>query len=247
MSAIKPIIREVKQAVLSGMAHSKDKLHQLTDNMLNHVDDVSKRVRGQDRFEGRDAPWALRGGWDRNSSTQPGDYTPGGRYDHDHKSDRPDPEDYLSKDYIDRHLARFDNGASRIYVSDSLNSYGPAQADHDAFVFPTEDLDRVLNEAGHDTDKLEDLLGFDRGSLRDDAGNPLQIEIRHFSPDELNGLTVPSGRENGANENWLPGGYLPTGVPEGVITMPDTATGSRNGGGGPASWPGTFGGNYELR
>ncbi|PVE96729.1 MULTISPECIES: hypothetical protein [unclassified Microbacterium] len=52
MSAIKPIIREVKQSVLKGFAHAKDKLHQLADNIVKHVDDVGVRVRGQDRFDG---------------------------------------------------------------------------------------------------------------------------------------------------------------------------------------------------
>ncbi|WP_435749087.1 hypothetical protein [Microbacterium sp. PMB16] len=52
MSAIKPIIREVRQAVLKGFAHAKDKLHQVADNITHHVDDVAKRVRGQDRFDG---------------------------------------------------------------------------------------------------------------------------------------------------------------------------------------------------
>lgn len=51
MSAIKPIIREVKQSVLKGFAHAKDKLHQLADNIVKHVDDVGVRVRGQDRFD----------------------------------------------------------------------------------------------------------------------------------------------------------------------------------------------------
>ncbi|KJQ53315.1 scabin-related ADP-ribosyltransferase [Microbacterium sp. SA39] len=60
MSAIKPIIREVKQSVLKGFAHAKDKLHQLADNLTQHVDDVAIRVRGQDRFDGApDAPTPL--------------------------------------------------------------------------------------------------------------------------------------------------------------------------------------------
>ncbi|KJQ53332.1 hypothetical protein [Microbacterium sp. SA39] len=52
MSAIKPIIREVKQSVLKGFAHAKDKLHQLADNLTQHVDDVARRVRGQDSYNG---------------------------------------------------------------------------------------------------------------------------------------------------------------------------------------------------
>lgn len=58
MSAVKPVIRELKEAVLKGMAHSKDKLHQVVDNMNDHLDDVVRQVRQQDRF---DAPPALTG------------------------------------------------------------------------------------------------------------------------------------------------------------------------------------------
>lgn len=52
MSAIKPVIRELKEAVLTGMAHGKDKLHQLTDNMNDHLDNVVRQVRDQDSFDG---------------------------------------------------------------------------------------------------------------------------------------------------------------------------------------------------
>jgi hypothetical protein len=52
MSAIKPVIRELREAVLSGMAHGKDRLHQLTDNINDHLDDIVRQVRDQDRFDG---------------------------------------------------------------------------------------------------------------------------------------------------------------------------------------------------
>ena len=45
MSAIKPIIRELKQAALKGFAHADHKLHQLTANMDGHLDDVIRQVR----------------------------------------------------------------------------------------------------------------------------------------------------------------------------------------------------------
>lgn len=51
MSAIKPVIREVKQAVLTGLARMKDKLHGLADNLADFTDDVVRQVRGQDHFD----------------------------------------------------------------------------------------------------------------------------------------------------------------------------------------------------
>lgn len=55
-SKIKPILRELRQAVLDGMAHSKDKLPELTGNMRRHLDDVVKKVKGNDHYDGRGAP-----------------------------------------------------------------------------------------------------------------------------------------------------------------------------------------------
>jgi len=54
MSATKSAFRELKEAVLKGMAHTKDKLHQLTDNINDHLDDVVRQVRHTDTFD--DAP-----------------------------------------------------------------------------------------------------------------------------------------------------------------------------------------------
>jgi hypothetical protein len=61
MSAIKPVIRELREAVLKGMAHGKDRLHQLTDNMNDHLDDIVRQVRDKDKFDGApDTPAAPR-------------------------------------------------------------------------------------------------------------------------------------------------------------------------------------------
>jgi hypothetical protein len=51
MSGIKPVIRELREAVLSGMAHGKDKLHQVTDNVGDHLDTVVRQVRDKDNFD----------------------------------------------------------------------------------------------------------------------------------------------------------------------------------------------------
>lgn len=51
---MKSVFRELKEAVLDGMAHSRDKLHQFADNLVDHVDNVVVQVRGMDTFEGFD-------------------------------------------------------------------------------------------------------------------------------------------------------------------------------------------------
>ena len=54
--------------------------------------------------------------------------------------------------------------------------------------------------------------------------------MRDFGPDELDGLSIPSGNEGGTDEkHWVPGGYLPSGIPEAVIDIPVDATGTNNG------------------
>lgn len=157
------------------------------------------------------------------------------------KGDAPDPGDYLDGDYISQHLARFDDGASRIYFSDTLHTYGPGQWDGSTFVFPTSELDDIIRNADGDVNIIADQLGMERSWFFDDNGNPLPLEVRHFDPSELTNLRMPSGNEAGANEHWIPGGYLPTGIPEAVIDIPSSATGvgrDLDGDYNPGVWPG---------
>ena len=56
MSALKPILRELREAVLKGFGHAKHKLHQLADNMDDHLDNVVKQVRDKDNFDDKPGP-----------------------------------------------------------------------------------------------------------------------------------------------------------------------------------------------
>lgn len=59
MSSIKPVIRELREAVLGGMSHAKGKLHQVADNLDGHFDDVIRQVTDRDHFDGKpDLPGA---------------------------------------------------------------------------------------------------------------------------------------------------------------------------------------------
>ena len=113
------------------------------------------------------------------------------------KGDAPDPGDYLDGDYISQHLARFDDGASRIYFSDTLHTYGPGQRDGSTFVFPTSELDEIIRNADGDVNIIADQLGMERSWFFDDNGDPLPLEVRHFDPSELSNLRMPSGNEAG--------------------------------------------------
>lgn len=58
MSGMKGLFRSLKEAVLGGMGRSKERLHQVADNLDDHFDTVIRRVRDRDTF---DAPPSLTG------------------------------------------------------------------------------------------------------------------------------------------------------------------------------------------
>lgn len=128
------------------------------------------------------------------------------------KGQRPDPATYLSGGYIDSHLALFDDGASRFMTRTNLDKYGIAQRDGTSFVMPKHEADALLARTQGDPRALEEALGLPEGFL---DGNEL-VRVDVPAPRELN-LRIPSGNEAGANDQWIPGGKLPTGNSEAVI------------------------------
>ncbi|WP_223627544.1 hypothetical protein [Microbacterium sp. EST19A] len=58
MAGTKGIFRSLKEAVLKGMGHGKDRLHGFADNIDDHLDNVVRQVRDKDNF---DPPPALTG------------------------------------------------------------------------------------------------------------------------------------------------------------------------------------------
>jgi len=171
-------------------------------------------------LEGLDTAW--KGDWTPSDVVRAG------------KGDRPDPSEYLDADYIRQHLDQFDGGATRIYRKESLDDWGPGN-NGTTYVFPTDQLDDVIKAADGDPRKLSDALG-----LPENFFVGADVELRDFSPQELDGLRMPTGNEGGTDaEKWIPGGYLPGGIPEAVIDIPETATGAKNGDYIPSFWPGS--------
>ncbi|MGY4708097.1 WXG100-like domain-containing protein [Mycolicibacterium sp. CBM1] len=128
------------------------------------------------------------------------------------KGSRPDPAEYLPPAYIEEHLQRFDEGASRFTTADNLEAFGIGQRDGTTFVFPRSELDSLMESTGGDRSRLEQALGLPEGYfstyaiVRVDIPDPCIYELR-----------MPSGNEAGANDRWIPGGFLPEGMPEAVI------------------------------
>ncbi|MBM4252044.1 MAG: hypothetical protein FJ146_08745 [Deltaproteobacteria bacterium] len=137
------------------------------------------------------------------------------------KGQRPLPETYLPKSYIDAHLAKFDEGATRLIPKQRFDRYGPAQTDGTAFVLTKRDADRIIEKCGNDLRSYEQYLGYDRGAL--DGDTLLRLDIQY--PQKI-GLRLPSGNEPGANSHWLPGGILPSGSTEAVVDLSSAPQGT---------------------
>jgi hypothetical protein len=127
------------------------------------------------------------------------------------KGTRPDPSEYLSHEYISRHLEQFNQGGTRFMLKDTFEDFGIGQIDGTTFVFPSSEIDALMDATKGDPAALEKSLGLPDGYFKD---NVIRVDIR--DPQDYN-LRMPSGNEAGANAKWLPGGLLPQGMPEAVI------------------------------
>ena len=128
------------------------------------------------------------------------------------RGNRPDPSEYLSQEFIGNHLGKFDDGATRFMISKNYDMYGIGQRDGTTFVMPTNEVNALIQAADGDPIALAKSLGMPEDFfLSDDV-------IRVDVPDPQSyQLRMPSGNEAGANDYWLPGGFLPDGVSEAVI------------------------------
>ena len=137
------------------------------------------------------------------------------------KGSRPDPTTYLSQDYIDGHLAKFEKGASIIMTQQNYekfvlgNEYIGIPNDGTQFVMPKNYCDEIATKANGNIDVYEKLLGFDEGHFAK-GGGLVRIDIKDVT--DLN-LRIPSGNEYGANSHWIPGGYTEGGVPEAISDL----------------------------
>ena len=129
------------------------------------------------------------------------------------KGSRPNPSVYLNQSYIDNHLANFNGGVTKITSYNPTGTVGPPGG---TFVLPKVKADALIQQAGGDINKLEDLLGLNRGDL---GTSPHRIDINSPS-----GLRMPSGNEPGANEFWIPGGQTSGGILEATVDQIQTGT-----------------------
>lgn len=130
------------------------------------------------------------------------------------KGDRPPPVDYVPANRIAEHAASFENGGSRFTLQSSIDRYGLGQRDGTTFIMTRAEADQLLRDTGGDPRRLEQALGLPEGQL--DNAQLVRVDFTPEAMDDL-GMRMPSGNEAGANDQWLPGGLLPSGTNEAVI------------------------------
>ena len=130
------------------------------------------------------------------------------------RDNRPPPANYLSAERISEHRAAFEDGASRFSLQHNVDKYGLGQRDGTTFVMTPSDANEILRQAGGDPRKLEQALGLPAGQL--DGSTLVRVDFPAEVMDDLD-VRMPSGNEAGANDQWLPGGYLPSGADEAVL------------------------------
>lgn len=226
-----PIVRQITDALDGTPVH----VRQLAEMFRKHGQKQNRNTAGVNDLDSADVPPALRDGWNTNGPT-PNQVVDAG------KGNRPNPDTYLDGDYITQHLDQFANGATRIYRTDSILDWGPGNnqvpgnATNTAYVFPTDQLNNLMQQVNSPTE-LAHALG-----LPSDFFKGADVQLRDFGPQDLAGLRMPSGNEGGTDvDHWIPGGYLPSGIPEAVIDIPAGATGWQNGDGvlDQSRWPGS--------
>ncbi|NJM24268.1 MAG: hypothetical protein HC859_00730 [Bacteroidia bacterium] len=132
----------------------------------------------------------------------------------DPKGSRPDPSEYLSQNYIDNHIAKFDDGAVRFTTQSKIDQYGTL-GNKEAFTMTKSEFDDIVNETGGDLAQIEQRLGLNPGDLTGD-----DAVIAWVKKQDLGEVKMPSGNEGGVIEEfWIPGGKTSGGVSEGVVDL----------------------------
>src|SRR6185437_9906979 len=98
------------------------------------------------------------------------------------KGGRPDPSEYLSREYIEQHLDQFHEGVTRFMPESNLDKYGIAQRDGTSFVMPKGEADALIEATHGDPRAMERALGLVEGFL--ESNKIVRIDIGH--PDEYN-------------------------------------------------------------
>ena len=127
--------------------------------------------------------------------------------------ERPDPKIYLTEAKIERHLNQFRDQPTFFLlesVHDNWCKDGIGRPDGQ-FLLTKEDGDRIQ-------EKLSNRSTFSEGMAELGLTPTAWVgkRIMRVTVKDIPSLRMASGNEQGANKYWIPGGYLPGGLPEAV-------------------------------
>lgn len=153
------------------------------------------------------------------------------------KGQRPLPETYLTREYMQEWRDSFDGGVTRLQDTEGYNAHGPfrdegpakwnnfTEGDHTSFVLPKDQVDGILARNNNDPRGVEADLGLPDNMWGDNEVT--QIEYPNASSYDVE---IPTGNETGANDFWLPGGKGPGGNFEGVMDKSSPGADGHHGG-----------------
>ena len=133
------------------------------------------------------------------------------------KETRLDPNDYISKEEIRRHIRIFEEEGVAKIISEERYKY--AKENYGGAIGPKEGqyatskviADKAIKSSNGSPRELEKRLGLAEGELGE---KPALIV-----PNSIEFLKYPSGKELGANEKWGPGAFTSGGLPEVVVNQ----------------------------
>jgi hypothetical protein len=129
------------------------------------------------------------------------------------KFNRPDPTTYLTQSAINKHLSMFRDQPCLFLTRSAFDNFcknGIGRKDGQ-FLIPKDIGDRLEKQLRQKSTfaAAEAELGIPTGAW---GGQ----EIIRVTVNDIPNLRMASGNEAGANKYWMPGGYLPNGLPEAV-------------------------------
>jgi len=137
------------------------------------------------------------------------------------------PETYLTPDYINNHIAKFDLGYSFISFKKQDSIYtNPAIENNEnlnigsptgTIVFPKNQMDEILSISKGKSEEIEKILGYRIGTFtmyREKNLGMIRVDIE---PSQVSWHKMSDGTEVRANNNWFPGGKNPKGWDELLI------------------------------
>eukprot|EP01084_Bolivina_argentea_P004350 8279_1 len=160
------------------------------------------------------------------------------------KKKRPEPQTYFSEEQYNAHLQQFvEKGAAYITRQHQMEHYNydmcivgwkfcgctkSVGRPTDQFVSLYETYQDMMHQvSGGDGEwKYRQIFDATLGFAKNDSfvnEHDVSIILIRLTESLINrminekAMRIPSGKEEGANPEWLPGGYLPTGLPEVVV------------------------------